>query len=128
MILLSQESVTWTAIARLRGDAGHDHKTVMTAYQRALSLAKMAENEKQEFLVYQQICSYCDNHGYHDSAKHTRREMEKLRHIETSLNTDSSSDDDDTSDVSLSSSEEGLFLLSCIILCNSISLTYLFSI
>ena len=111
-IILSQESVTWTAIARLRSDAGHDHKTVMTAYQRALSLAKMAENEKQEFLVYQQICSYCDNHGYHDSAKHTRREMEKLRHVEASINTDSDSDSD-TSDVSLSSSEEGLQSLIC---------------
>ena len=100
--------MTWTAIARLRSDEGQDHKAVMTAYQRALSLAKMAENEKQEFLVYQQICVYCDNHGYHDSAKHARREMEKLRHIEESLNTESSSDEDDTSDVSLSSSEEGL--------------------
>ena len=98
--------MTWTAIARLRGDAGHDHKSIMTAYQRALSLAKMAENEKQEFLVYQHICTYCDNHGYHDNAKHARREMEKLHHVENSVNTDSSSEDD-TSDVTLSSSEEG---------------------
>lgn len=104
-----QESVTWAAIARLRDDAGDEHKSIITAYQRALSLAKMAGNNKQEFLVYQQICSYCNNHGYHDDAKHAQREMEKLRHVETSLNSDDSSsdDDNDTSDVSLSSSEEG---------------------
>ena len=102
--------MTWAAIARLRSDAGHDHKSIMTAYQRALSLAKMADNEKQEFLVYQQIYTYCDNHGYHDNAKHTRREIEKLHHVGASINTDSSSSEDDTSDVTLSSSEEGIYL------------------
>ena len=100
--------MTWAAIARLRSDVGHDHKSIMTAYQRALSLAKMAENEKQEFLVYQQICGYCDNHGYHDNAKHARREMEKLHHVGTPVNIDSSSSEDETSDVTLSSSEEGI--------------------
>ena len=106
--MLSQESVTWAAIARLRSDGGHDHKAIMTAFQRALSLAKMAENEKQEYLVYQQICNYYDDHGYHDNAKHTRREMERLRHMGESQDTESGSDSD-TSDVTLSSSEEGLY-------------------
>jgi len=69
----------------------------------------MAGDEKQQFLVYQQICSYCDNHGYHDDAKHAHKEMEKLHHVEKSINVDSSSssDDEDSSDVTLSSSEEG---------------------
>lgn len=124
-VMLSQESVTWTAIARLRSDAGHEHKGVMTAYQRALSLAKMAENEKQEFLVYQQICNYCDNHGYHEKAKHARREMEKLHHVDTSINSDSSSSEDDTSDVTLSSSEEGLSSLKIELMCVSNKLTCL---
>lgn len=104
--------MTWTAIARLRADAMHDHKMIMTAYQRALSLAKMAKAEKQEFLVYQQIFNYCDNHGYQADAKHAHKEMEKLRHIEMSINAESSNSDDDTSDISLSSSEEGVKVLS----------------
>lgn len=101
-------------LARIHDIANHDHSTVMTAYQRALSLAKMAENIKHKLSVYKQISRYCEVHGYHDDAKHAQEEISKLDHMSGATSDDNSSgtdsNDSDTSDVTISSSEEGMLL------------------
>jgi len=89
----------------------------MTSYQRALSLAKMAENYKHKLSIYKQISRYCTKHGYNDDAKHAQEEIAKLDHVSSDDN--DSSSDSDTSDVTITSSEESMLFILQHILCVS---------
>jgi len=112
-------------IARIHDNANHDYNTVMASYQRALSLAKMAESYKHKLSIYKQISCYCDKHGYHDNAKHAEEEIAKLDHVSAVVSDDNDSDtascDSDTSDVTISSSEESMLFLLAHIMCYSMS-------
>jgi len=102
-------------IARIHDNANHDYNTVMTSYQRALSLAKMAESYKHKLSIYKQISRYCNKHGYHDDAKHAEEEIAKLDHVSAVVSDDNDSDtassDSDTSDITITSSEESMLFL-----------------